>query len=394
MIPLTQTFFSLILVHQEQFQGEHIMVDERISRLAQLTVEYSLDVKKGDLVGVSAPAFAEPLVVELTREIMKAGGHPFTRIYLPRSQEIFYRYAQDHQLDYLNPLLLDMVDKLDNYIVIFSSDNRKAMTNVDPAKQARVAKAQTELNKRFTARLKQGWYALIPYPSASLAQEGNMGTEEYEDFVYSACLVDKPNPVKLWKQISNKQAKITAYLNSKNILRVIGDDIDLTAKITGRNWVNADGHMNMPDGEIFTTPLEDSVEGTIRFSYPGIFMGKEVEDISLTFKKGVVAKATAEKGQDLLNHILGIDEGAKRLGEFAIGTNPGITKFTKNILFDEKLTGTIHCALGNAFEESGGKNESAIHWDILADMSKGGKIFADDELFYKNGKFLMKVIDQ
>ncbi len=368
------------------------MVDERISRLAQLTVEYSLGVRKGDLVGVSAPAFAEPLVLELIRQIMKAGGHPHIRISLPRTQEIFYKYAQDHQLNYLNPLLLELIDKVDNYIVIYSFDNRKALTNVDPAKQAQAAKAQTELQKRFTARLRKGWYALIPYPTASLAQEGNMGTEEYEDFVYGACLVDKSNPVKLWKQISTKQAKITAYLNTKKTIRFESNDVDLTAKVTGRNWVNADGHLNMPDGEIFTSPIEDSVEGTIRFSYPGIFMGKEVDDITMQFEKGVVVKATAEKGQDLLDHILGIDEGAKRLGEIAIGTNPGITKFTKNILFDEKLTGTIHCALGNGFEEAGGKNESAIHWDILADMSKDGKIFADDELFYKNGKFLMKVI--
>ncbi|MFX1565805.1 MAG: aminopeptidase [Promethearchaeota archaeon] len=370
------------------------MVDERIARLAQLTIEYSIGVKKGDLVGVSAPAFAEPLILELTREIMKAGGHPFTRIYLPRSQEIFYKYAQEHQLDYINPLLLDMIDKLDSYIVIFSSDNRKAMANVDPAKQARAAKAQTEIHKRFTARLKQGWYALIPYPSSSLAQEGNMGTEEYEEFVYKACLVDQPNPVKLWQKLSKKQAKITNYLNTKNTIRFESADVDLTAKVTGRNWVNADGHLNMPDGEVFTSPIEDSVEGTIRFSYPGIFMGKEVEDISLTFEKGEVTKASAEKGQDLLDHILGIDDGAKRLGEIAIGTNPGITKFTKNILFDEKLTGTVHCALGNGFEESGGENESAIHWDILADMTNNGKIFADDEVFYKNGKFLMKVIEK
>jgi aminopeptidase len=369
------------------------MVDERISRLAQLTVEYSLGVKKGDMIGISAPAFSEPLVLELTREIVKAGGHPYTRIYLPRTQELFFKYAQDHQLDYVNPLLLDMVDKIDGYIVILSSSNRKAMANVDPAKQARAAKAQTELQKRFTARLKQGWYALIPYPSASLAQEGNMGTEEYEEFVYSACLVDKPNPIKLWQKLSKTQAKITEYLNTKNVIRFESEDVNLTAKVTGRTWVNCDGHLNMPDGEVFTSPIEDSVEGTIRFSYPGIFMGKEVEDITLTFENGVVTKATAEKGQDLLDHILGIDEGVKRLGEIAIGTNPGITKFTKNILFDEKLTGTMHCALGNGFEEAGGKNESAIHWDLLADMSKNGKVFADDELFYKNGKFIMKVIE-
>lgn len=370
------------------------MVDERISRLAQLTIEYSLEVKKDELIAISAPSFAEPLILELAREILKAGGHPYTRVYLPRGQELFFKYAQDHQLDYVNPLFLDMIDKVDGYIVVYSSDNLKSLTNVEAEKQARNAKAQTEIQKRFVARLKKGWYALIPYPSPSLAQEGNMGSEEYEEFVYNACLVNKPNPVELWRQISEKQAHIVAYLNTKNVIRLESADVNLTATIKGRNWVNADGHLNLPDGEIFTSPIEDSVQGTIRFSYPGLFMGKEVDDISLTFEKGRVVKGTAEKGQDLLDHILQIDDGAKRLGELAIGTNPGITKFTKNILFDEKLTGTIHCALGTGFEESGGKNESAIHWDLLADMTKNGKIFADDELFYKNGKFLMKVIEQ
>ena len=370
------------------------MVDERISRLARLTVEYSLGVSKGKLIAISGPSYAEPLLRELIREILLAGGHPYTRVGIPRSDEIFYKYAQEHQLDYLNPLNLYTIDNVDGYIVIYTSDNRKALSNIDPAIQARATKAQAELYKRFSDRLEQGWYALIPYPTPSLAQEAGMGTEEYEDFVYSACLLTKRNPVKEWQKLSAKQTKIKKYLDAKKEIRFVSDDVDFTALISGRKWVNADGHLNMPDGEIFTTPIEDSVEGTIRFSYPGIYMGKEVIDVTLIFEKGKVVKATAEKGQDLLDHILQIDEGAKRLGEIAIGTNPGITQFTKNILFDEKLTGTIHCALGNGFKETGGENESAVHWDLLADMTSGGHIYADGELFYKNGKFLMKVIEQ
>jgi len=230
--------------------------------------------------------------------------------------------------------------------------------------------------------------------SPAFAQEGNMGTMEYKEFVYNALALDKDDPVAYWQSVKKEQEAIVEVLRTGKELRIVGEDTDLVMSIEGRGWINACGDKNLPDGEVFTSPVEDSVNGTIRFTYPGIFMGKEVEDIALTFEKGVVIKATAAKGQDLLDHILGIDEGAKRLGEIAIGTNPGITKFTKNILFDEKLTGTIHCALGNGFEESGGKNESAIHWDILADMTKGGKIFADDELFYENGKFLLKVIEK
>ncbi len=368
------------------------MVDERISRLAKLTVEYSLGVQKGQLIGIGAPFIAEPLIRELVREILKVGAHPYTRVSLPRGQEIFYRYAQDHQLDYVNPITLYALEKVDGYIVVYSSENRKALTNVDPAKQARSAKAQTEVNKLFMSRLTEGWYSLIPFPSASLAQEAGMGTEEYEDFVYGACLLDQKDPIKAWQKISQTQAKIVAYLDAKETIHFTSKDVDLTARVKGRKWINCDGHINMPDGEVFTSPIEDSVDGTIRFSYPGIFQGKEVVDVSLTFAKGKVVKATAEKGQDLLDRILQIDEGAQRLGEIAIGTNPGITKFTKNILFDEKMTGTIHCALGNGFKDSLSKNESAIHWDLLADMTHNGEIYADGELFYKNGKFLMKVI--
>jgi aminopeptidase len=368
------------------------MTDERIQRLARLTVEYSLGVSKGQLVAISAPASAETLVLELVREVLKAGGYTFTRVSFPRTEEIFYTHAQDHQLEYVNPINRYTLETVDAYIVVHTTDNLKILSNVDPARQARAAKAQTEIQKIFMQRLKQGWYALVPFPSPSLAQEAAMGTEEYENFVYRACLVDRKDPVKEWQKISAEQAKIKKYLDTKRTVHFLSKDVDLTATVTGRPWVNCDGHLNMPDGEIFTSPVENSVEGTIRFSYPGIFMGKAVDDVTLTFSKGKVVKATAAKGQDLLDQLLKIDEGAQRLGEIAIGTNPGITRFTKNILFDEKLAGTMHCALGNGFEESGGKNESAIHWDLLADMTHGGQVYADEELFYKDGKFVTKVI--
>lgn len=368
------------------------MTDERIQRLARLTVEYSLGVSKGQLVAINGPTFAEPLVLELVREVLKAGGYTFTRVSFPKSEEIFYTLAQDHQLDYVNPINRYTLETVDAYIVVYATDNRKNLSNVDPTRQARAAKAQTEIQKLFMQRFKKGWYALVPFPTPSLAQEAAMGTEEYEDFVYHACLVDRKDPVKEWQKISAEQAKAKKYLDTKRSVHFVSKDVDLTAEVTGRPWENCDGHLNMPDGEIFTSPIENSVEGTIRFSYPGIFMGKEIDDVTLTFNKGKVVKATAAKGQDLLDQVLKIDAGAQRLGEIAIGTNPGITKFTKNILFDEKLTGTIHCALGNGFPETGSKNESAIHWDLLADMTHGGQIYADKELFYKDGKFLAKVI--
>jgi aminopeptidase len=214
-----------------------------------------------------------------------------------------------------------------------------------------------------------------------------MSLEEYEDFVYRSCLVDREDPVAEWKKIHEQQEKICHLLNQTCEMRVLGEDTDLTFSVKGRKWINCSGKENMPDGEVFTTPIEDSANGAVRFTLPGIFSEREVEDIKLTFRDGKVVKASASKGDEFLQRILGI-EGADRIGEAAIGTNYGITKFTKNMLFDEKIGGTIHLALGASFPETGGLNKSAIHWDILKDMEKDGEIYADGKLFYKNGKFV------
>jgi len=241
----------------------------------------------------------------------------------------------------------------------------------------------------FFRRIGEGklrWTGL-PYPISAEAQEASMALQEYEDFVYSSCLVDKEDPVAEWKKVRQQQQKICDFLNQANEIHIVGEDTNLTFNVKGRKWINCSGKENMPDGEVFTGPVENSTNGTIRFTYPGIISGREVEDIKLSFKDGRVTQASAAKGDDFLQQTLKI-EGADRLGETAIGTNYGITRFTKSMLFDEKMGGTIHMALGNAYPESGGKNQSAIHWDILKDMKKDGEIYADNKLFYKNGKFL------
>ncbi len=215
-----------------------------------------------------------------------------------------------------------------------------------------------------------------------------MALAEYEDFVYSSCLVDKEDPIAEWKKIHQQQEKICDFLNQVDEIHITGEDTDLTFNVMSRKWINCSGKYNMPDGEVFTGPIENSANGTIRFTFPGIFSGREVEDITVTLKDGKVVKASAAKGDKLLQQLLKI-EGADHIGEAAIGTNYGITKFTKNMLFDEKMGGTIHMALGRSIPESGGLNKSAIHWDILKDMKKDGEIYADNKLFYKNGKFLI-----
>ncbi len=216
-----------------------------------------------------------------------------------------------------------------------------------------------------------------------------MSLAEYEDFVFQACFVGKPDPVAEWRRVAKEQERIVNYLNAKKTIKVEGKDTDLTVAVSGRKWINCCGLRNMPDGEVFTGPVEDSAQGRIRYSYPAIYGGKEVVDVRLEFKDGKVTEARAEKGEDLLQAMIAMDEGAKRIGEFAIGTNYGVQRFTKNTLFDEKIGGTIHLALGFSIPESGGVNQSGIHWDMVCDLKEGGRIFADGEKFYEDGKFLI-----
>jgi aminopeptidase len=280
---------------------------------------------------------------------------------------------------------------VDVVITIDADYNPKNLTNVNPEKIAKVQKARKVISETFMRRDGEGTlrWCLTVYPTHAMAQEASMSLMEYEDFVYQACFVKNSDPVAQWKKLSQTQEKIVTYLKDKSLLRIEGEDTDLTASIEGRTWINSDAHRNFPSGELFTGPVEDSVEGTIRFTYPGIYMGREIEDISLTFEKGMVVKASAKKGDDFLQEMLNIDEGARKVGEIGIGTNYGITKFTKNILFDEKIGGTIHLALGFSIPVTKGKNISAIHWDILKDMKSGGRLYADGELFYEDGKFLI-----
>ncbi|HMA37284.1 MAG TPA: aminopeptidase, partial [Chloroflexia bacterium] len=216
----------------------------------------------------------------------------------------------------------------------------------------------------------------------------DMSLDEYTDFVYAACHVHAADPIATWRQQAAEQQRIVAYLHGKRTLHLQSPTCDLRLSIAGRDFINADGHVNFPDGEIFTSPEETATEGTIRFTYPAVFQGREVADVQLRFAGGQVVAATASKGQEFLDRMLSIDDGARRLGEIAIGTNPQIRRYTKNILLDEKIAGTIHCALGNAFAQIGGRNQSALHWDMVNDMT-AGTITVDDTLIYKDGQFVI-----
>lgn len=358
------------------------------SKLAKLVVNYSLNIKPNDLVVINGNANAEKLIRELYRETIKAGAHIFqTNVRIPGLAEIFYKYANDDQLAYYDSINLDIAKKITKTIHIFSSFNTRSLSNTPPEKIAMTSKVVKEASKIYSERTAKGEHdwVICPYPCLSLAQEANMGIDEYTEFVYKALALETNDPVDHWLKIKEEQDKITKILDKGKALRIVGEDTDLTLGIEGRNWINCCGDKNLPDGEVFTCPIEDAVNGTIRFTYPGIYSSQEVENIWLKFKDGQVVDFDAVKGKELLAKLLELDN-AKILGEVAIGTNYGVQRFTKNMLFDEKMGGTVHLALGNGMPEAGSKNVSPIHWDILKDMkSKESKIYLDGEVIFEAG---------
>lgn len=367
------------------------MYDPRVEKLAKLLVQYSLGIKKGQLLLINSTMLAEPLAEAAFKEAIKAGAHVTTMMGLPSAQEIFYKHASDEQLQHVSPIQQYVMENYDAILNIIASHNTKALSGVDSKRIALNRRANAKLHQVFMERASKGElsWSLTAFPTNAAAQDANMSLAEYQDFVFGAGLLDKEDPVEEWQRINSEQAKICRYLESKKELRIVSTDTEINMSIAGRKWINGSGKENFPDGEVFTGPVEDSVNGHIRFSFPGIFSGKEIEDIRLEFKDGKVVKASAAKGEDLLHALLETDAGARYVGEVAVGTNFGIQKFTRNMLFDEKIGGTVHLAIGASYPESGGKNQSGIHWDMLCDMRQGGEIYADGELIYKDGTFTL-----
>jgi len=365
-------------------------MDPRVEKLADILVNYSLELRKGQWVKIKGIPTAMPLIKAFYRKALEVGAHPFYSAMVDDLDEIFLKHGSDEQLTFISDLQRLEVDKLDAYFAISARDNTRFLTNVDPGRQALVDKAQKELLVRFMERAAKGelnWVGTM-YPTLSAAQDADMSLSEYEDFVYNAGHVNDDDPVASWKELSAKQKKICDFLNTAKQIKVKAIETDLTVKVEGRKWINCDGRMNFPDGEVFTAPVEDSVDGHILYTYPACFRGREVANVRLEFKEGRVVAFSADKNQDYLEKMIDMDEGSRYLGEFAIGTNYNITKFTKNILFDEKIGGTIHLALGLAYPEAGGKNKSGLHWDMVCDMHEGGELHVDGELVYKDGKFI------
>ncbi len=311
---------------------------------------------------------------------------------LPNTQELLFRYASDEQLQHVAEPLKLAVKTYDAFIRIDATMNTKALSSVDPSKMVLAAQAQAEISTTVMQRSAAGElrWSLAVFPTNAQAQEAEMSLAEYEDFVYGACLPDMDAPVGYWRRFSTWQQKIVDWLDPKEQVHVIAPGTDLRLSIAGRTFVNCDGRYNMPDGEVFTGPVEDSVQGHVSFTYPVIYGGREVSGVRLYFEDGKVVKASADKNEDFLIQTLDTDAGARYVGEFAIGTNEGITRFTRHMLFDEKINGSFHMAMGRGYPETGSKNKSAIHWDMLSDMCDGGEIWVDDELLYKDGKFVIE----
>jgi aminopeptidase len=368
-------------------------MDPRAEKVAEILVNYSTEIKPGDLVMIHLYELAaEPLALAVYKRVLLAGGNAVFRVGTPdytAAAEILYRYGSEAQLDFLDPVFNWLMTNIDVRLALRAPVNTKSLSSVEPARLSRYQRAQAPTMQQFMDRQGSGVlrWTVTQFPTQAAAQDAEMSLTEYEDFVYGACMTHLDDPVAYWRSKSAEQDRLVAWLKGHDRIEVKGENIDLSLSIKDRVWVNADGKRNFPDGEIYTGPVEDSVNGWVRFTYPAIKDAREVDGVELGFENGKVAKATASKGEEYLNTILDTDAGSRYLGEFAIGTNESIQKFTRNILFDEKIGGTVHMAVGAGYPNTGSSNKSAIHWDMICDMRSGGEIWVDGELFYQNGVF-------
>lgn len=367
------------------------MRDERVEKLADILVDYSMGVKDKDLVQIRGSYVAEPLILAIYQRCLERGAHVQIRAAIPSAEPLMYRFAQDHQLEHIWETDRWMTENLDCVFSIISDTNTRQLSKTDPAKQVKASQARKPLMDRFFERSAAGelrWNVTL-FPTDAHAQEAEMSLAEYEDFYYGACLVDAADPVGEWQKVADRHARLIEWIQGRKEVHLEGEGTDLMLGIADRIFLPADGKENFPDGEIFTGPEEDRTNGHVTFTYPAIYGGTAVEGIRLEFENGRVVDASAQKNEDYLIKTLDTDSGARVLGELGIGTNYGITGFTGEILLDEKIGGTIHLALGASYPESGGKNESAIHWDMVCDLRRGGRITVDGDTLMEDGKLVV-----
>jgi aminopeptidase len=343
---------------------------------AKLLCDWCLDVRERDYVLLSTTTLAAPLIRAVHRELITRGAWPpGLRISIPGLAEDFYRLAGDELLDNFHELELAEIEHADAFLRIDAPENTRALADVDPAAITRASRARAPISE---VRLGKRWCG-TQWPTPALAQQAGMSDDAYAAFVGRALFLDRPDPVAAWRELNDRQALVVDRLAEAREIRIEADGTDLRLRVDGRTWINSNGRRNMPSGEVFTGPLEDSANGTIRFTIPSSPRGVSVEGVELTFEDGHVTRATAERGQAYLDAALATDPGARLLGELGIGTNSGIDRPTGSILLDEKMAGTVHLALGRSYPETGGRNASALHWDLICDLRAGGRLTADGE---------------
>jgi aminopeptidase len=371
------------------FSKEFSLADARIEQLARILVDHSARIKPGDRVAIESTTAAESLVRALYSTILERGGHPYPLLDLTDQDEIFFSRAGAEQLDAVPFLRKQVYDQFESRIRIHSAANPRSLSGVDPIKQQRRQKALAPI---LEAQMRRGaensfkWVTTL-FPTCGYASEAGMDFQEYRDFVYRACHADQPDPVTFWKEVETNQQKAINRLEGHRQVALRGPNVEMDLSIEGRRFLNGAGIHNMPDGEIYTGPVEESVNGWVRFTYPAIYNGVLVEGVELTFKDGCVEKATADRNQPFLLEMCAADPNARYLGEFALGMNYEIDRFSHNILFDEKLGGTFHLALGSGYPETGSRNKSTIHWDMICGMQEDSEMMVDGEIIYRNGNF-------
>ena len=360
-----------------------------LDKYAHLLVHYCLSIKEGDRFYLQSTTLAEPLVRAVYAVAIEAGALVDVSLSFREANRILLEKGNENQLKYISPLYQQAMESYDAYLYIRAPFNLKEDKGVSPEKrkirqEAHAKTLSTYFKRTASLDLRRN---LCQYPTLANAQEAGMSLEEYEYFIYNACRLLDDDPIASWKNVGKQQQQIVDLLNQRSQIHYKGPGVDIQFNTSGRTWINSDGKTNMPSGEVYTSPVEDSVNGVVEFSYPAIYMGQEVEGVRLFVEEGYVTKWEAKKGKKFLDEIFQI-EGTRRFGEAAIGTNYQINRLTKNILFDEKIGGTIHMAIGQSYLQAGGQNKSAVHWDMITDMTDGGEIYADGEKIYENGHFL------
>lgn len=364
-------------------------MDPRVKKLADLLIRYSLGLKKGQILKIQGEVATLPLITAVYERALDAGAYPYTKVLIPQNEEYLLKHGNDAQIGCFPPAARLEVRKIDAYLSIWGAANTRYLSGVNPRKQAVLQKAKKPLMDTFFKRAAGGdlrWCG-TQFPTEADAQDADMSLADYMEFVFDAGQLNRKDPVAYWRKVGKDQDRLVRILKRSKHIHVLAPDTDLQLRVGGRKWISCDGHENFPDGEIFTSPIENSAEGVIRYTFPAVYLGREVENVRLEFKKGKVVSERTDKNGAFLREMLNTDRGARYLGEFAIGTNYGIKRFSRNTLFDEKIGGTCHLAVGASYPETGGKNKSAIHWDMVCNLKKDSEIRADGKVIYRNGKF-------